>query len=350
MRSNSEIKLNVSSVNGDHQAVDYFELFCAQAGYKPPRRLSRCDEFGGSLPCLAKDLSGQTEGGFRPMGATEEGYLPSRKHLNLAYTLSLPPSKGLKRVPSDHGPRGSRGLGLSPCFGGGSGADGATSPLARSPNSPLRSPLRSPCSPSRTGSLKKSRSGKLWSSIKNLLEGCSDPSFALDCTDQLSPPPLQKAPCRSAPHSRSSSVKRRRPRNQELANGIRPRTSSLGSRSSLKRPTTLSIDPKSNPPKALSAQTPDALKRVRNFVITPKGFINRGDSFRSRSATSIFSMGSGGSLEDWRASRTSLTSQGPNTHRVLMIGGSGVGKTTLSQQFVTSDGVNVEHIDGKCRD
>lgn len=115
--------------------------------------------------------------------------------------------------------------------------------------------------------------------------------------------------------------------------------------------------------------------RLRNFAITNKGLVNRGDSFRSksRSAHSVASMGAGGSGQlplsaglpkddssiDYPASTsysqgdvasalvvetTTVAGAGApititrNTrYKVLVVGAPDVGKTALTNQFMTSE-------------
>ncbi|CAN7986942.1 unnamed protein product, partial [Ixodes hexagonus] len=103
--------------------------------------------------------------------------------------------------------------------------------------------------------------------------------------------------------------------------------------------------------------------RLRNFAVTSKGIVNRGDSFRSksRSTHSVSSTGSSGANDHKLAvpiaasvsaspSETSgdagpsdVTSSGRTgdsplaRHRVLVLGASQVGKTSLTSQFMTSE-------------
>ncbi|XP_014227143.1 uncharacterized protein LOC106652602 [Trichogramma pretiosum] len=93
---------------------------------------------------------------------------------------------------------------------------------------------------------------------------------------------------------------------------------------------------------------------LRHFSITGKGVVNRGDSLksrRSRSNTSVASSNSStehltasypGSARNSAAgslasSRESSASQGPAPYRVLMLGASSVGKSSLVSQFMTSE-------------
>ncbi|PVD21288.1 hypothetical protein C0Q70_19460 [Pomacea canaliculata] len=92
------------------------------------------------------------------------------------------------------------------------------------------------------------------------------------------------------------------------------------------------------------------LRRVRSFKTTSKGVVvNRGDSFKKKSTHSLMSTGS--EIKDGdRNSRARSSSNNnsaldlgsssptsPAYFRVNMMGAAGVGKTSLAQQFLTSD-------------
>ncbi|GFW73802.1 uncharacterized protein TNCV_1542561 [Trichonephila clavipes] len=117
--------------------------------------------------------------------------------------------------------------------------------------------------------------------------------------------------------------------------------------------------------------------RLRNFSVTSKGVVNRGDSFRSksRSSHSVASVGAGGSgqlpvvsgqpkddlsvdypstsyskaaeetsaevvedvVEAGAACADPVTAQRPSRHQVLVVGAPDVGKTALTNQFMTSE-------------
>ncbi|XP_055384917.1 sca1 complex protein phr [Condylostylus longicornis] len=92
--------------------------------------------------------------------------------------------------------------------------------------------------------------------------------------------------------------------------------------------------------------------RLRSFSITSHGICNLGDSLRSRRSRSINSVTSTAtsSRNNSNASRTSdmiIEPQNENednldnlptpTHKIAMLGSSGVGKTALTYQFTTSD-------------
>ncbi|KAK0061788.1 GTP-binding protein Rit2, partial [Biomphalaria pfeifferi] len=148
----------------------------------------------------------------------------------------------------------------------------------------------------------------------------------------------------SAPHSRSSSFKNRpRPKlNLDIQLAQRPRTNSL---------------PNAYLPLPDQFLQPEhsGIQRVRSFKTTSKGLINHGDSFK-KSTNSLRSSGSAGSIPDGsnklpRKSSCVSDESGPNSeeiqivihpsdlpvYRVLMMGASGVGKTALTRQFMTSE-------------
>lgn len=100
--------------------------------------------------------------------------------------------------------------------------------------------------------------------------------------------------------------------------------------------------------------------RVRSFITTQKGIINRGDSYRLRSFASNCSLESTASSPGGYKRAFSLASHGSystgssmenpegTTYRVLVMGSGGSGKTTLIQQFMTSEYLgNMEHSMGK---
>ncbi|KAF6197536.1 hypothetical protein GE061_008500 [Apolygus lucorum] len=104
------------------------------------------------------------------------------------------------------------------------------------------------------------------------------------------------------------------------------------------------------PEKGYNPRLSDDLYRLRNFVITDKGVINYGDSIRdrrSRSNTSINSTNSKVSpLSPWQGSCCSQTTDVSTEtidiarYRVVLLGDSGVGKTALVSQFMTSEYMN----------
>ncbi|XP_033210869.1 serine-rich adhesin for platelets-like isoform X2 [Belonocnema kinseyi] len=94
--------------------------------------------------------------------------------------------------------------------------------------------------------------------------------------------------------------------------------------------------------------------RLRHFSITGKGVVNRGDSLKSRRSRSNNSVASSNSSTEHltasypgsarnsaanslASSRESSASQGPAPYRVLMLGASAVGKSSLVSQFMTSE-------------
>ena len=100
-------------------------------------------------------------------------------------------------------------------------------------------------------------------------------------------------------------------------------------------------------------ESDDDIVRVRTFSSSAKGFTNRGDSFKRRS-TSNQTLCESAVLpqraNSFRQRTWSATSQGssvgsggsssattPRVHKVLVLGANGVGKTSLIQQFMTSE-------------
>lgn len=108
------------------------------------------------------------------------------------------------------------------------------------------------------------------------------------------------------------------------------------------------------------------LYRVRSFTKTSKGLVNRGDSFKKRSTNSIMSSGSTVTDQNDQAlterdqrsrtrsvasSQTSSVSGPyvtPSYFRLVILGSTGVGKTSLLRQFMTSEYMGViENSGGK---
>ncbi|WAR11868.1 GEM-like protein [Mya arenaria] len=161
----------------------------------------------------------------------------------------------------------------------------------------------------------------------------------------------------TAHHGRSSSF-RSRPRPKLLnVDGDRPRRSSLPSPSA----NLLSVS-FGNIPKHKETSDEQPLQRVRSFKTTSKGgIVNRGDSFK-RSSNSINSTGSAMYSEHGGArshnnsrqrinstqSRDSDTADSTGSsmdtviHKVAMLGDKGVGITSLTNQFMTSEFVAFE--------
>ncbi|KAL8590264.1 hypothetical protein ACOMHN_006380 [Nucella lapillus] len=152
------------------------------------------------------------------------------------------------------------------------------------------------------------------------------------------------------PHKRAVSLKKPRKKTFEIdeLDEMRPRTSSLPTKNSIRRPILQYLTP---PHTSSSARDHDEFYTIRSFVTTSKGqLVNRGDSLRSRSTNSIMSSGSGSMTELTRlsqaSSQCSLCHEGsgpespsalPLLYRVLMLGSAGVGKSSLTQQFATSE-------------
>lgn len=139
------------------------------------------------------------------------------------------------------------------------------------------------------------------------------------------------------PRVRSTSMKKPKIRLSEDFDlgDIRPRTSSLPTRNSVRKPNLLEIRSAG----ILYEDSEYDLYRVRTFEKTAKGLVNRGDSFISRSTNSVVSSGSEFGALSRTSSSTSQASFTEHTksYRILMMGAQGVGKTALTQQFMTSE-------------
>ncbi|XP_077273769.1 uncharacterized protein LOC143903758 isoform X1 [Temnothorax americanus] len=108
------------------------------------------------------------------------------------------------------------------------------------------------------------------------------------------------------------------------------------------------------PEKAYNPRESDDLYRLRTFSITHKGVVNRGDSIiskRSRSNTSVNSSRNsnvsgerspfeGSCCSGQGASSESDGEESISKYRVVLLGDSGVGKTALVSQFMTSEYIN----------
>ena len=142
------------------------------------------------------------------------------------------------------------------------------------------------------------------------------------------------------PRIRSASMKKKNIKVSEdfELEEIRPRTSSLPTRNSFKKPNLLSIRTAAA---ILYEDSERDFYTQRHFETTKGGLVNRGDSLISRSTTSIVSSGSELGALSRTSSSVSQGSLGNETvvkpHCVLMLGTQGVGKTALTQQFMTSE-------------
>lgn len=135
----------------------------------------------------------------------------------------------------------------------------------------------------------------------------------------------------------------------EFDEGIRPRTSSMPVRSDIKKPNLHHLHHRHHGHLSMFYNHDHDLNTypVRMFEVNSKGVIKkRSDSMRSRSSTSFSSDGelcaplSQSSLasSSSRGSTETYKSVGPvNASVVMVLGVSGVGKTALTQQFMTSE-------------
>lgn len=143
---------------------------------------------------------------------------------------------------------------------------------------------------------------------------------------------------------RASSFKRDKHLDFFHDEGMRPRTCSAPTKNNLRKPNLHRTH------LGLNIQ-PDAERyRVRSFKMNSKGVVVVGDTFRSRSSNSVCSSGSEAcplsplSRTSSSMSRDSAgTSPGSVTNntgfpsRILLLGSPGVGKTAVTQQFMTSE-------------
>ncbi|XP_059141673.1 uncharacterized protein LOC131929462, partial [Physella acuta] len=104
---------------------------------------------------------------------------------------------------------------------------------------------------------------------------------------------------RTKPRSSSLKKPRRRLENVELEE-MRPRTTSLPTRNDIIRPGMRYLSP--------ITDHENSLQPLRSFITTPKGLINRGDSIRSRSTSSVLSSCSGSMTELTPQSRSRTSS------------------------------------------
>ncbi|XP_033755879.1 uncharacterized protein LOC117338631 [Pecten maximus] len=146
------------------------------------------------------------------------------------------------------------------------------------------------------------------------------------------------------PRSRSSSVKKSKKKSLEAFDlDIRPRTSSLPTKNTYKKPNLGSLRHTSEG--CGDDETDPDFYRLRTFELTPKGIVNRGDSLRSRSTNSILSSGSEMGCLSRTSSSLSQSSFGNSTgsggtgvpFRVLVVGPEGTGKSCMVRQFTTSE-------------
>lgn len=163
-------------------------------------------------------------------------------------------------------------------------------------------------------------------------------------------------------HKRTTSLKkpRRKAFDIEELDEMRPRTSSLPTRNNVRRPNLQYLSPHPFPSSSSSpcGHDHDEFYTIRSFSTTSKGqLVNRGDSWRSRSTNSVLSSGSGSNTElthlSEASSQCSLSREGSGElgnsggtespapsampYRVLMLGSAGVGKSSLTEQFSTSE-------------
>ena len=311
-----------------NRKLDYVEKFRQRA--ERGKRLTASKDYGGSLPC------------FPPPDIKTPRSVP-RSLEPPGITLSTESDSGFLSVPCVPYMRRTH----SDCA-----ADGKS--LADLEAVGAQRGGRSP-----------SRVHKVWSSLRNLVDSCEGSSH---CTSPPSSPPyegpvcsLEVRPCASAPNSRSSSPKRKKrtPRPFQAHASVPPigsthdatlrsrNTPNLYVKNVNKRPTNLQLSHKAQRSQTDSLDLGDEWQRVRHFVITPKGVVNCGDSLRSKSCCSLGGSCGDVSRNDSIASLLSQHSQDglPVTYTVIIVGAPGVGKTTLAQQFLTSECLVEKEVD-----
>lgn len=103
-------------------------------------------------------------------------------------------------------------------------------------------------------------------------------------------------------------------------------------------------------PRTNSMPSKNQLLRVRNFQTSGKKLENRGDTVKSASHHSLVSSdnSSEGQSDTEECVGASNGAAPTNTHRILLLGAEGVGKTALTQQFLTSDDITDADYLGMC--
>lgn len=99
-------------------------------------------------------------------------------------------------------------------------------------------------------------------------------------------------------------------------------------------------------------EQPQSLRRVRSFKTTSRGVVNRGDSYKKKTSKEVIA--SGGTVRDENSELQCLESPRnggsptpqisttscddmPKYYQVVVLGADGVGKTALTDQFMTSE-------------
>lgn len=108
-------------------------------------------------------------------------------------------------------------------------------------------------------------------------------------------------------------------------------------------------------PRTNSMPSKEQLLRVRNFQTSSRGLENQGDTVVKTSSHSslVSNHSSDGAAQSDREDSPILSGVGSTTasqtHRILLLGGERVGKTALTQQFLTSDDITADDYLGKLR-
>ncbi|XP_060551659.1 uncharacterized protein LOC132713187, partial [Ruditapes philippinarum] len=168
------------------------------------------------------------------------------------------------------------------------------------------------------------------------------------CNDFSEEDSFQNLNILQIPRKRATSCGTVKERNGFINDDIRPRTNSMPTRGTIEKPDTQNLKRQLF---QLSKSSDDEIYNVRSFEINSKGvIIKMPDSVRSRSASSIYSLdgefhtNSAHSIASSSVSRESL---GESLHvmslsvlsplLVMVLGEPSVGKTGLTQQFMTME-------------
>ena len=318
------------------EPLDDFERFCVLSGR---RNLVSAGDYGGSMPCLQQPHLVVNKGSMMAGGMLQPNMMTD--------------AGGFLEVPGDPGSHGIRRA-KSECGGDRLGMMGPSLDEPPSLSICIKPEKRKPVPL------------KLWSSICSLVSSSFE--SPPPCLTPASPgytilsnsTGAYRSP--STPHSPATTTNTNRHRTRKPRTPLEWDSPSIHARLGLSNPVLATPAPghswsghQGRPvlqrrPHHLSIEELDSLDhshdhyRVRNFVTTPKGIVNCGDSFRSKSVSSIRSLGSCGSiLDDDDSPRAGCSSRGSVTsqchvplHRVYLLGAPGTGKTTLAQQFLTS--------------
>lgn len=177
-------------------------------------------------------------------------------------------------------------------------------------------------------------------------------------TTKSTPSPVRSVNAGSSSHHRSQSVKIPRKHTQPKPHRPAPLNLDQLKFESLHPRNSISQNRAEWDFKGHDDRDSNGVYRLRNFSVTSRGVINQGDSYRARSASALNTPVHGTFTEFPRSEQRlsvssaystgepSLTGSGETNssqnprYRVLMTGALGVGKTALTNQFLTSEYTN----------